>query len=124
VSGPPGTSFRIAFNWNESVDAFSNDPAKPAIGAETTYSSFDNISAYANPGQSDAKTVSGQGIDIGVTSGKAIASGGLTYSLAKSYRLTGSVGTNGKCYTCDIVPGCCDCGIGTTTSMFNATVFP
>lgn len=118
VMGPSGTPYQIQYDWTAAVSA--NAWRTTALWANTLYSSFGNVSVYANPGQSDTGIDSAHGVDAGFTTGRTLSSGGVDYSFAKSYHLSGSTGSNGQCFTC--AGNCCDCGLGRSTQTLTATV--
>lgn len=114
VEGPPGTPFRVGYDWNQMVSADATG-AQVATGAGIDYSSFGGINAYAEAGQVASKATSGQGVDTGFTSATSVAANGVSYSLARSYQLHGVVVPNGCCATCSS---------GQTTSTVSAVILP
>jgi hypothetical protein len=113
VIGTPGTQFQMAFNWSNAVTADATDLfGGGGVSINTGYSSFADTKASASFGQSASNTASGQGIDSGMTSGTTISSGGVTYSLAKTYQL----------YGIDCIDYYCECGVATISETVSATV--
>jgi hypothetical protein len=120
-AGPPGTPFRIEYDWTGTVAAFSR--TGHGIGAAIQHSSFQNISATASTvGGTDGRTAAMQDIETGVTSNATISLGGSTYSLARTYQLHGIASTNGQCFTCS--NECCNCGFGSAASTLRLVGLP
>lgn len=133
VLGPPGTDYEIEFSWSQTVTAVATRPAGvhynqqgqgfyyPSLSANTLYSSFGLISVNAEPGDTQQDIASDQGVVTGATTTPTLTKGGMVYSLARSYRLSGAVG-GGQCYVCDVGPSnpdCCDCGSARTTTTLD-----
>lgn len=125
----PGTPFRIERDSMASAVGNSKNEAGNLLAQAGTDGvngvSLDAVVDLTFKGtSSDSKAVSGRMVDTGITTGRTLESGGIVYSFAISYSLQVSSVTNGQCATCEVFPGCCDCGFAKGTATLRAVVLP
>lgn len=118
VAGPPGTDYRIDYEWNETVSVDvtgANNEGKAFI-----YYAFQNLTSWLTPldsTTSETKTASGNASDVGTTSGPTITIDGSLYSFARTYHLNGLVDTSSLCNTSV-------CASASTTCSVSLSVLP
>lgn len=123
-----GTPFRMSYEATATVSgsAIRTLPVNANINFAVDFQevlSPSVVKVIAAPGTSDAQTRTVQAIESGTTSRKVLEVEGRTYSLARVFSIGARAG-GGGCFTCDVTPMCCDCGLAQGSVNLNLRVLP